>query len=88
MRRLPLLLVLLAAVLALAAPDALAQCALCKENLRKGGDARLIQGFYISILMLLSAPVVLFATIGGLIFRAHRRKLAAPPEATPCAARS
>jgi len=66
-------LVLLA--LALLAADAHGQCALCRESLRKSGDAGLIQGIYVSILMLTAAPAVLIAAIAFKIRRAYSRKM-------------
>lgn len=72
----------LALGIALAAPSAAwAQCALCRENLKQGSEG-LIQGFYVSILLLMAAPPILFALVGCGIWRAQRARRAAcaPPE--------
>jgi hypothetical protein len=63
-----------AVLLLLAAGDAHAQCALCRESLAKSGNGGLIQGIYVSIVMLTFAPTALVAGIGLLLRRAYREK--------------
>ena len=74
-------LLLLLVLLALAG-DAHGQCALCRESLRKSGDAGLINGIYVSILLLTAAPTILMVGIGLAIRRAYMQKLR---ESKPCA---
>lgn len=49
-----------------------ALCALCRQALASGGRGGLIQGFYWSIVLLVSVPLVILA-IGGLVVWRHRR---------------
>lgn len=55
--------------------EARGQCALCRESLRKSGDMGLINGIYISILMLVTAPTLLMVGIGLALRRAYNEKL-------------
>ncbi len=64
-----------AAVLLAASGPALAQgCAMCRKNLEQNGGAGLLQGFYWSILLLVSLPLLMTGTFAFLFWRAGRRK--------------
>jgi hypothetical protein len=73
----------------LAVAEAKGQCALCRESLRKSGNQGLIEGIYLSILMLVFMPTVLIVGIGVLLRRAYVAKQRAEsrpiPEPSPCA---
>ena len=47
-----------------------AQCAMCKRSLETGGSAGLLEGFYWSIVLMLTVPAALIASITFLIVRA------------------
>jgi hypothetical protein len=49
----------------------MAQCALCRESLAKGGSDGLVRGFYWSIVLITSVPFLLLGGLGLLVFR-HR----------------
>lgn len=53
-----------------------AQCALCRESLKSGGSAGLIQGFYWSVVLLLTVPALILTTLGWLLYRGHKRAMA------------
>ena len=55
-------------------PTASAQCALCKQALESGGSAGLINGFYWSIILLVSVPTLLVLGVGLSLHRAWRAK--------------
>jgi len=70
--------VLIALVIWLCAEGgAWAQCALCRESLKSGGSSGLIQGFYWSIVLLLTVPALILTTLGWLLYRGHKRAIAA-----------
>ncbi len=59
----------------LAAPSAHAgMCALCREALSQGGSPRLIQGFYWSILLIGSVPLVILLAAGAFIWRSLKQR--------------
>jgi len=55
------------------APSAFAgTCALCRQALASGGHQGLIQGFYWSILLIAGVPLLIFAVVAVLVWRARR----------------
>ncbi|MFP5265015.1 MAG: hypothetical protein ACLGJB_24255 [Blastocatellia bacterium] len=70
-RRWVLLLLVLAALIALAAPDsAHAQCAMCKATVENSADAAAAsRGLNLASLVLLVPPVTIFAGLFGLFYR-------------------
>lgn len=69
--RLPARLAAAAALLALSAGPALAQgCAMCRKNLEQNGGEGLLRGFYWSILLLVSLPILMTGTFAFLFWRA------------------
>jgi hypothetical protein len=64
---------LAAAVLFLAAPEAVAQgCAMCGTAVSSSKDP-LAKGMFISILIMLAVPNLLLASIGGWLYYMYRR---------------
>ena len=61
----------LAAMMALSAADALAQCPLCRTALEHGGDAA-ARTMNIAILVLLIPPVSLFCSIFAIAYRKRK----------------
>ncbi len=61
------------AVAALAEPAFAQGCALCRENLEQGGSQGLQDGFFYSILLLISLPLLLVGTFALLVRRAAKK---------------
>jgi hypothetical protein len=61
----PLLFIVLAAgvLLLFANVDVAAQCSMCRASLTSAGNARMIRGFNIGVLVLLVPPVTIFCSI-------------------------
>lgn len=55
-------------------PEVRAQCVACKQALESGGSSGLIDGFFWSIILLLSAAVALSSGLGYLLYRAGRSR--------------
>ena len=54
-------------------PSAVAgTCALCRQALASGGHPGLIQGLYWSILLIAGVPLLIFAVVAVLVWRARR----------------
>jgi len=51
-----------------------ALCALCRQALASGGNEGLIQGFYLSILLIAGMPLLILAVVAVLVWRARRTK--------------
>lgn len=49
-------------------------CALCRQTLESGGNPGLVQGFYLSILLIAGMPLLIFAVIVVRVWRARRVK--------------
>ncbi|MBI3615172.1 MAG: hypothetical protein HY211_01520 [Candidatus Omnitrophica bacterium] len=49
-------------------------CALCRQALASGGNEGLIRGFYLSILLIAGMPLLIFAAVAALAWRARRAK--------------
>ena len=59
----------------LSAPPAHAgMCALCREALSKGGSPGLIRGFYWSILVIGSVPLLVLTLLGLVIWRGLKQR--------------
>lgn len=58
-------------------------CALCREALQSGGSPGLIQGFYWSILLIASVPLIIMAIASRFIWRAWRVSLNSPKRLPP-----
>jgi hypothetical protein len=83
-RRLFFLLILACLAALLVAPEAASQCAMCKEALdaqdASRGDVNVAEGFYYSILTMISIPAVLLAGLVSLIvINTRAQRAAAPP---------
>lgn len=48
-------------------------CPLCRLALSSGGNPRLVEGFYWSIALMVSVPLIIMGVVGFLVWR-HRRR--------------
>lgn len=49
-------------------------CALCREVLRSGGSPNLIRGYYWSIVLIVSVPLIIIGVLFRFAFRAYQSK--------------
>ncbi|MBI3291328.1 MAG: hypothetical protein HYZ73_00730 [Elusimicrobia bacterium] len=50
-------------------------CALCRQALASGGGQGLLKGFYWSIILLTTVPLLLIVGIAGILFYSYRAQL-------------
>ena len=68
------LVVLVMVVIALAASDASAQCAMCRRALESPEGRQMVAAFRSGILILLAAPIAVFAVVARLAIRMERSR--------------